>query len=211
VLSIKSDMSKNVVIIGQSGAGKSSLINMICPGANAPTSNDTFGCTQVEKGYTCNLGRQISCQVHDTIGLEEGRWGFLPDKKAQKQLKTYLNDSRKSWHLVVYCMPGSRGLKKSHARNFKKFKSVADKLGVPVVVVVTNLEDFRGSLENWWLENLDTLKNLGIPDTTKHACVTALPKEELQKYYKKGQLHDDSCRDVKNLIRSILWPSTGHR
>jgi hypothetical protein len=38
---------------------------------------------------------------------------------------------------------------KSHARNFKKFKSVADKLGVPVVVVVTNLEDFRGSLENW--------------------------------------------------------------
>ncbi|KAG2086407.1 hypothetical protein BD769DRAFT_1393731, partial [Suillus cothurnatus] len=100
LIPFQSDTSKNVVIIGQSGAGKSSLINMICPGANAPTSNDTFG---VEKGYTCNLGRNI---------MSSTRY-------------------------------------KSHARNFKKFKSVADKLGVPVVVVVTNLEDFRGSLENW--------------------------------------------------------------
>ncbi|KAG1897807.1 P-loop containing nucleoside triphosphate hydrolase protein [Suillus fuscotomentosus] len=204
-------MSKNVIIIGQSGVGKSSLINMICHRANAPTSNDTTGCTREEKGYTCNLGGQLSCQVHDTIGLEEGFWGFLFAPKAEKRLKTYLKDSRKPWHLMVYCIPGNRGLKKSHARNFKKFKSVADKLGVPVVVVVTHLEDFGGSLKNWWLENLDTLKNLGIPDTTKHACVTALPKEELDKYYKKGQLYDDSCRDVKNLIRSILWPSTGHR
>lgn len=200
-------MSKNVVIIGQSGVGKSSLINMICPGANAPTSNDTTGCTREEKGYTCNLGGQLSCQVHDTIGLEEGFWGFLFAPKAEKRLKTYLKDSRERWHLLVYCIPGNRGLKKSHARNFKKFKSVVgDK--VPVVVVVTNLEDFRGpQLENWWSENLETLKKLGIPGTTEHACITALPKIHLGS--DQAYLYDQSCEGVKALMKSKIWPSTG--
>ncbi|KAG1824751.1 P-loop containing nucleoside triphosphate hydrolase protein, partial [Suillus subaureus] len=141
----------NVIIIGQSGVGKSSLINMLCPGAKADTSNDTTGCTQTETEYRCDLGGQ-SCQVHDTIGLEEGRWGFLPDKKAQKRLKTYLKTNEP--HLVVYCMPGRRScVKKSHGRNYKKFKSVV-RNDVPVVVVVTGLENFEGqNMEDWWSQN----------------------------------------------------------
>ncbi|KAG2136582.1 uncharacterized protein EDB93DRAFT_775573 [Suillus bovinus] len=197
--------SKNVIIIGPSGAGKSSLINMLSSEANARTSGDTIGCTQSEGVYTCLLLGGKSCQVHDTIGLEGGRWGFLPARRAEKRLKTYLKRSREPWHLLVYCMPGSRGLSKPHARNYKKFKSVADKLAVPVVVVVTNLEDFKGPMENWWWENLDILERLGIPATTEHACITALPKDELKN---GGQLHDDSCQAVKTLIRNIIWPSS---
>ncbi|KAG1869251.1 hypothetical protein C8R48DRAFT_700829 [Suillus tomentosus] len=82
---------------------------------------------------------------------------------------------------------------------------------VPLVVVVTHLEDFRDPLDRWWSDNLSTLRKLGIPDTTKHACVTTLPKHALETFYQKGDLYDNSCRDVQNLIRSILWPSTGHR
>ncbi|KAG1824094.1 P-loop containing nucleoside triphosphate hydrolase protein [Suillus variegatus] len=145
-------MSKNVAIIGESGVGKSSLINMICHGANAPTSNDRTGCTKEGKEYPCNLGGQLSCQVHDTIGLEEGRWGFFPDKKSQKKLKTYLKDSRGPWHFVVYCIPGGRGhLKKSHGKNYEKVKSMMD--SVPLVVVVTHLEDFKDPLDRWWSDN----------------------------------------------------------
>ncbi|KAG2048656.1 hypothetical protein BDR06DRAFT_962394 [Suillus hirtellus] len=199
-------MSKNVVIIGQSGAGKSSLINMICSGANALTSNDTIGCTRVEKKYPCDLGGRKSCQVHDTIGLEEGRWGFLPDKEAQKKLKTYLKNPKEPCHLLVYCMPGSRGLKKSHARNFKKFKSVVGDR-VPVVVVVTNLEDIGDPLDSWWSENLEMLTKLGIPGTTEHACITALPKVHLRS--DQAYLYNKSCENVKALIKSNLWPTTG--
>ncbi|KAG2136580.1 P-loop containing nucleoside triphosphate hydrolase protein [Suillus bovinus] len=204
-------MSKNVVIIGQSGAGKSSLINMLCPGADARISNDATGCTQEEQEYTCVLGRGKSCQVHDTIGLEEGRWGFLPDKKAQKKLKTYLKDSQKSWHLLVYCIPGSRGLKKSHARNFNKFKSMVGNR-VPVVVVVTHLDQYEGPLQDWWPRNLDTLKKLDInPESTAgHACITALSRRDLERY-NKGALYNQSLQDVQNLIRSILWPSRANR
>ncbi|KAG1744921.1 P-loop containing nucleoside triphosphate hydrolase protein [Suillus paluster] len=152
--------SKNVIIIGQSGVGKSSLINMLCPEACATTSNDTMGCTKKEQEYTCNLGAQ-QCTIHDTIGLEEGRWGFLPDREAQKRLKAYLKT--KEPHLLVYCMPGIRGsLKKSQGRNYKKFKSAVG--NVPIVVVVTNLEGFEAPLGNWWSENRNELQKLEVKD-----------------------------------------------
>jgi predicted GTPase len=191
---------RNVVIIGQSGVGKSSLINMLCPRANAPTSNDATGCTRIEREYECYLGQQQSCQVHDTIGLEEGFWGFLWAPKAEKRLKTYLRTTEV--HLLVYCMPGRRGcLKKSHGRNYKKLKSAAGN-NVRVVVVVTGLEDFNYPLESWWSRNDKELQNLGIPRTAGHACITALPKAELQS--EKRVLYDKSCEDVKTLIRKYL-------
>ncbi|KAG2346172.1 hypothetical protein BDR05DRAFT_67400 [Suillus weaverae] len=192
--------NRNVVIIGQSGVGKSSIINMLCSWVNAPTSNDTFVCTRIEQEYECDLGQQQSCLIHDTIGLEEGRWGFLPDKRAQKRLKTYLRT--KEPQLLVYCMPGNRGcLKKSHGRNYKKFRSAVGN-NVRVVVVVTGLEDFEGPLESWWSNNERELQNLGIPINARHACITALPRAELER--DKRFLYDRSCEDVKTLIRNNL-------
>ncbi|KAG2128622.1 uncharacterized protein EDB93DRAFT_1184319 [Suillus bovinus] len=196
-------MSKSVVIIGQTGVGKSSLINMLCPGAEARTSNDTIGCTEVEKKYPCDLGTECPCQVHDTIGLEEGSWGFLWAPKAEKRLKTYLKKI-KGPCLLVYCIPGRRGsLKKSHGRNYKKFKSVLGK-NVPVVVVVTSLENFEAPLKSWWANNLDILKTLGIPEYTGHACITTLTKTDLKILGKEEKLYDKSCDDVKALITSFL-------
>ncbi|KAG1743798.1 hypothetical protein EDB19DRAFT_1874684 [Suillus lakei] len=190
-------MSCNVVIIGHSGVGKSSLINMLCPEAGAFTSNDASGCTKVERAYKCDLGGQF-CQVHDTIGLEEGFWGFLWAPKAERQLKAYLKTINP--HLLVYCMPGMRSsLKKSHGRNFKKFRSVVGK--VPVVVVVTNLEG-SGNPKGWWTANLETLRKLEIPESTKHACVTTLPKDDLEPG--KKHLYDSSREAVKALIRNNI-------
>lgn len=199
----KSHMStkRNVIIIGQSGVGKSSLINMLyCGEEEAPTSNDTIGCTKVEKEYKCDLGEGQSCQVHDTIGLGEGFWGFLWGPKAEKKLKSYLNQTQP--HLLVYCMPGV-GLKKSHGRDFNNFKSVVGKK-VPVVVVVTNLDRSRNTPEDWWSANLNILQNIGInpKDVVGHACITALPKADLRS--EKRYLYDKSCQAVKTLIRSGL-------
>jgi predicted GTPase len=79
----QSRTSSNVVVIGHSGVGKSSLVNMLCPSANVPIANDMTGCTKHENVYSCDLGRQQSCTLHDTIGLEEGSWGFLWASKAE--------------------------------------------------------------------------------------------------------------------------------
>ncbi|KAG1889655.1 P-loop containing nucleoside triphosphate hydrolase protein [Suillus fuscotomentosus] len=200
---LESRTSRNVVIIGHSGVGKSSLINMLCPSADAPVSNDVFGCTTTERAYLCDLGRQQSCMVHDTIGLEEGSWGFLWAPKAERRLKSYLKKSKP--HLVVYCMPGVRRyLKKSYGRSFNKFKSMAGK--VPIVVVVNHLEDSRHS-EDWWSANLDVLRKIGIPESTQHACVTTLPEVdfmyEIYGSSKRG-IYDSSREAVKALIMNNL-------
>lgn len=170
---------------------------MLCPEANARTSNDTTGCTKKEHQYTCSLGEQQSCQVHDTIGLEEGFWGFLWAPKAEKQLKTYLKKINP--HLLVYCMPGvGSNPKKSYGRSFNKFNSVVGSR-VPVVVVITNLEDF-GNPEDWWSANLSALKKLDIPESTGHACVSTLPA-----HYSNPHLYRTSREAVRALIRNNLF------
>ncbi|KIK34205.1 hypothetical protein CY34DRAFT_655346 [Suillus luteus UH-Slu-Lm8-n1] len=189
----------NVVIFGHSGAGKSSLINMLCPGANADTSNDTSGCTKEEHEYECVLGPQQSCQLHDTIGLEEGFWGFLWAPKAEKQLKKYLKKIKP--HLLVYCMPGTRnGLKKSHGRNFNKFKSmVGSRVRVVVVVTHVDSENFDNP-EDWWTSaSLNVLRKFDIPESTRHVCVSTLPKVDVD-----PGVHETSREAVIALIRNNL-------
>ncbi|KAG1864926.1 hypothetical protein DFJ58DRAFT_771611 [Suillus subalutaceus] len=192
-------MSRNVVIIGHSGVGKSSLINMLYPKASALTSDDLNGCTTAEETYgPCDIGEQQYCQLHDTVGLEEGFWGFFSALIAKRRLKKYLKTIDP--HLLVYCMPGVRSsLKKSHGHNFNRFKSAVGNR-VPIVVVVTKLED-SGNPGDWWLANLDMLRKLNIPESTKHACVTTLPEVHLRPGL---GLYHTSREAVKALIRNNL-------
>lgn len=61
---------KHVTIVGLS---VSSLINMHCLGADAPTSNDAEGCTKEEAQYTWVFGNGQKRIVHgDTVGIHEG-------------------------------------------------------------------------------------------------------------------------------------------
>lgn len=186
-------MSRNVVIIGHSGVGKSPLINMLHPAACADTSNDTIGCTKAEQEYgPCYIGNR-SYQLHDTIGLEEGKWGFLWAPKAEKRLCEYLK-SVGNPRLLVFCMTGARGDKKSLGRIYKKFKSA---VGGNVVVVVTKLENSRGPLENWWNNpgNQSILGKIGIPSSVEHACITMIPEDDR---------YNTSCEAVKALIWNNL-------
>jgi GTP-binding protein EngB required for normal cell division len=192
-------MVKNVIIIGQSGAGKSSLINMLCPHAEACVGNDAIGCTSKEQVYQCDLGTgpgqvALRCMVHDTIGLEEGRWGFLPAPKANKRLKAYLKGymQKKELDLVVYCMSGQRVCKKkSQGQNYKSFKSVVGK--VPMVLVVTKLGS--GGSQNWWSKNSTEFEKLGM-GSEGYACVTDDSNR---------QPYDKSYQAVATLISSKIF------
>jgi predicted GTPase len=190
---------RNVIIIGQSGAGKSSLINMLSGEEKARTSPDTKRCTVVEKEYECDLGEGQSCRVHDTVGLEEGLLDFLWAPKVERQLKKYLKE-KKPLHLLVYCISGV-GLKKVDGRNFNKFKSAVGK--VPVVMVITNLENFNDpNLENWWSTNRVLLRKLDIPESTSHVCVTTLPRAHLP-----HSLYNTSREAIRTLIRDNILTS----
>jgi len=193
---------KHVVIIGQSGAGKSSLVNMLCPEAKANVSNDAESCTTREIRYPCQFdNRQYT--VHDTVGIREGTgwvFKFWPPRFSKREpeetprLKRYLKElmDKGELHLLIYCMSGIRYRKPSHADNYEIFKSFVGP-SVPVVVVVTSV-DYSDDSErrNWWSRNAQVVKKF---DGKHYACVTTLPGTA-------G--YATSCKDVKTLIRSVL-------
>lgn len=90
-------MYLHVVIVGLSGAGKSSLINILCPGANALTSNDGEFCTKKEEQYMCDLSDGHKCIVHDTVSIPE-----RDNNKQERYLRALMN--RGDLYLLVYCM-----------------------------------------------------------------------------------------------------------
>ncbi|OAX33787.1 hypothetical protein K503DRAFT_804099 [Rhizopogon vinicolor AM-OR11-026] len=202
--------SKNVIIIGHSGMGKSSLINMLRHPLSprdtpAHCDNNAVGCTKEETPYECNLpgpnGRSYKVMVHDTVGLEEGTWGFLPAPKANKRLKEYLKPyvKERRLHLLLYCMSGQRGNQnKAQAKNYKKFKKVVG--DVPVVLVITKLDDTPTACSafsmNWWLENQSVLQKLGMESAqADHMCVISYPRDS------SNETVFDNCQaNMKGLI-----------
>ncbi|KAJ8585707.1 hypothetical protein M405DRAFT_772622 [Rhizopogon salebrosus TDB-379] len=202
---------KNVVIIGDSGVGKSSLVNMLCPDADARVGNDASACTIEEQIYTCRLGGGQQYKVHDTIGLGEHVIALFPAPEADGKLKEYLKPyiRSKKLHLMIYCMPGERvGMKQSQQNNYQKFKEFVGR-EVPVVLVVTKVDN---NLEGWWERNQRTLQKLGM-ESEEHACVSDtirfLPSRDHHNkklyYSESDRAVDESRRAVETLISRKLF------
>lgn len=97
---------RNVVIFGETGVGKSSIINTIAQKELAKTSNDAPGCTSSSERYPVEISSQRFVLL-DTAGLNEGNEGTVPAAKAEKQLKSLLRELMSSGSdgigLLVYC------------------------------------------------------------------------------------------------------------
>jgi small GTP-binding protein len=170
---------RNVVIFGDSGVGKSSLINMLAGRGVAKTSNSAIGCTSQNTLYTIEInGEKVN--VWDTPGLDEGTWGRILPKTAEKELTKLLRWLRRAdgIHLLVYCIRG-RSVRKELARNYVIFYSAICRKKVPIVAVVTGLENQRPSMDDWWTTGEKELtKYKMIFDD--HACVTTIGKDQIE-------------------------------
>ncbi|KAF9230499.1 P-loop containing nucleoside triphosphate hydrolase protein [Melanogaster broomeanus] len=169
---------KNIVVFGESGIGKSSLINMIAGRAIAATSSSATGCTFEHKKYDVVInGKRYG--VWDTAGLDEGSHGTVPAEKAEENLKVLLRELIKAngIDLLIYCIRGSR-LRKALLNNYNVFYSAICRKKVPVAVVVTGLENQEGEMEDWWAANEAEFAALRM-HFDGHACVTTLDPEKV--------------------------------
>ncbi|KAF9225761.1 hypothetical protein BS17DRAFT_670690, partial [Gyrodon lividus] len=162
----------NVIIAGESGIGKSSLINLISGQNLAKTSNDTTACTlQVESHKVLIDGHDF--ELWDTPGLDECSATFVNTRFSETVAKSLQGLKRRAGiHLLVYCMHGSRA-REAVLSNYKAIRSLVSPT-TPVVVVVTRLERYQDCMEDWWSKNAPELSNLGM-NFADHACITALP------------------------------------
>ncbi|KAG1902387.1 P-loop containing nucleoside triphosphate hydrolase protein [Suillus fuscotomentosus] len=162
----------SVVICGESGSGKSSLVNLIAGAHTAVTSDGAGGCTTTTNVYdVLILNETLKVKLSDTVGLGEGPRGTVPDKDARRILKRLLRTLTEQGdiHLVMYCVQGGKEIR-SLRQNYQLIRSQVERK-VPIVLVVTCLESYQPEMEDWWRDNERTVSKLGMT-FAGHACIT---------------------------------------
>ena len=159
----------NVVIFGEAGVGKSSLINLIIGQDQVQTSSDARPCTGHIHGYNVTIDRR-PFKIWDTVGLDGGGW--ISARLAAWNLKLFLSQmlKRNELGLLVYCVRASR-VTATIRRHYETFYSqVCGESTVPIVIVLNGCE--RQDMDSWWEENGHGYSNFAFRG---HACTTTLP------------------------------------
>ena len=207
------DKRPNVIIFGETGVGKSSLINMIAGTACAAVSSAAVGCTFESVPYDVELSAR-QYRLWDTVGLNEGEHGSTSADRAIESLQELVSNLQyEGVSLLVYCIRGSR-LRDIVKINYDLFSKMICAPAVPIVVVITGLEN-EDNMEDWWTENVADLKKRGMR-FAGHACITTMKG----KIVKDGQHmfeeeYNQSVRLVQKLITrhclDMSWKPDGSR
>ena len=191
----------NVVLFGETGVGKSSVINLIARQELAKVSSDVNGCTMQSTRYNISFD-DMHFSIFDTIGLEEpqmGVNGYLKAIEKAYELIAKLGAAG-GIHLLLFCMRGGR-ITATTQSNYRLFCECLCNTKVPIALVFTGLER-EVEMEDWWTRNKTHIEHYGIK-SNGHACVTAVqddtPGEDLK--------YTESQRRIRELLKSCALQS----
>ncbi|KAF9003090.1 P-loop containing nucleoside triphosphate hydrolase protein [Cyathus striatus] len=192
----------NIIVFGESGSGKSSLVNMILGEEHISVSSQAMGCTFDSRGYSTNIGGH-TFTIWDTAGLNEGDCGAVTASSALDKLKNLATTIRGDASLLVYCIRASR-FRDIWKFNYDIFYEIIFDRQVPIVAVFTGLEN-EENMDDWFTENQMTLAERGLV-FSGHACVTLskgrfLPAEGVHMFEEE---YRSSAESVKTLLLQRL-------
>lgn len=164
------DPIPNIILFGETGSGKSSIVNMISETETAVVSGGATGCTFRSQKHVVTIGEK-TLNIYDTVGLDEGDAGTVPKEDAIVQLYTLVRSLKAGVNLLIFCMRGPR-LKESAPRNWRLFHEIMCQKKVPIVIAITGLELEPGDMDNWWYRNKAAFQVYGMLPAG-FACIVA--------------------------------------
>ena len=191
----------NVIVFGETGAGKSSLVNLIAGKNVAPTSSRSVGCTFQSTRYTVGVNGMLF-NLHDTAGLDEARGGTVSKQDAIVQLYTLLRKLETGVSLLVFCMRGPR-ITESCVKNWRLFWEIICQRRVPILLAITGLENQENGMDSWWTENEEYFMRYEMyPNGV--ACLTAT-RGRVASWggYYFDELYEESQEKIRKAIRAV--------
>ena len=186
----------NVILFGETGVGKSSVINLIAQKEVTQVSSGAEGCTMRSTRYDISFD-DMNFAVFDTIGLVQPHIevsGYLNAIENAYKLIVELGAAG-GIHLLLFCMRGSR-ITATTQNNYRMFYEYLCSKKVPVALVFTGLER-EIEMDDWWKRNRAKIENYGIKGDG-HACITAVqddtPSEDLK--------YTESQRKIRELLKT---------
>lgn len=193
----------NVIVFGQAGAGKSSLVNLVAGRPIAKTSDSTRGCTFQSTCYNVDMPGGLAIKMWDTSGFEEEETGTVETAKAISNVYKLTRDLKDGVSLLVYCVRGR--ITNETLKNYRILKFFCESK-VPVALVVTALEHTKDKA-GWWNINGKEYENAGII-VEDHACISTIRLED-----DSGQYAASANELREMIIRAHLdtpWRASGN-
>ena len=192
---VDSMATKNIVLFGETGAGKSSVVNLMVGEEKAVTSPDAQRCTMHWEEYSMTFDGH-SYKVFDTIGLEYPELGINEYLEAIVNAHNLITKlvSEGGIDLLLFCMRAGR-ISGTVQKNYRLFYEWLCEKKVPIVLVVTGLER-EDRMEDWWTRQSEAFEKYQIV-VDGHACITAANKLS----GREQEMYEDSRLLIRKLVR----------
>ena len=185
----------NIIIFGESGVGKSALINLIYDRLIVKSSSQAIGCTTENAKVTGILEDQphLSFDLYDTVGLSESAQGSVPTVTAFIQLIKLAYAIPNGINLLICCAEKGRISGERFESNYKIFKDGLCDNRIPCLLVLTRCDD-EGPSDEWWTDNKNDVRNrLGF-DFIDAVCVSTIKTkkkepEKIRQEYVQSRSH----------------------
>ncbi|KAG1724266.1 hypothetical protein EDB19DRAFT_1858673 [Suillus lakei] len=192
----------NIVLFGQAGAGKDSLINLMAGKDIVGTSMDLKSPKLHWQKYTIAFDGE-SYDVFDTVGLEEPQLGMPQFLDAIENAYSLIHELERQdgIDLLLFCMRAC-SVTITLQTNYLLFNEFLCDKKVPIILVITHLENEPRDMDDWWKRNRENFYDREI-FVASHACITTIRGNFPRRY-------EESRIAIPNVVKEFTADGQKH-